>query len=128
MIHSDNDFATVAYLRIQNAVLIPKEDGEVAFPKVPPLLEDKFAIIRAKVAESTLSTSNPQAGPPLLLHSFGTSDKRVGPWISVSNIQREATFSDSESTLDDEVRECFHILRGLLNFLFAPRTFITTSS
>lgn len=125
MIHSDNDFATVAFLRIKNATLEPKLNQSDSFSlQIPPLLEDEFIDIRdfmegfGIVAHS--SESWPQGAietlPLEALIDKGTQSKKVGAWISVANIERTIGSPLAEISLEDEVKECFHILQGPLRF------------
>ncbi len=118
VIHSDNDFATVAYLRIRNAVLIPKEETRTANPRLPPLLENRFSEILDRVTESSQSEeSTPSSGGTTSTPSmseFGTRSKQTGLWVAVGDVQRT---TQGEMSVADEVRECFHILEG---YYFLP--------
>lgn len=115
VIHSDNDFATVAYLRIRNAVLIPKEEARTAEPRRPPLLESRFTEVLDKVTESPTSEEpSPSSGGEIpdntnLISEFSTRDKQIGPWVAIGNVQRT---TQGEISVADEVRECLHLLEG----------------
>ncbi|KAF6750755.1 hypothetical protein DFP72DRAFT_1139098 [Ephemerocybe angulata] len=132
VIHSDNDFATVAYLRVKEAELEPntmnpipgyytrcKEVGsEVPILPVPPLLEEKYSELLEEDREagpdiSSLSLEeNPDlpgaAGQDLV---FPTRSRKVQDWISVASVQRAAESADM--SIEEEVTECFKILASM---------------
>ncbi|TFY59943.1 hypothetical protein EVJ58_g5455 [Rhodofomes roseus] len=118
VIHSDNDFATVAYLRVKNAVLEPKPEELHIGPAIPPLLSEVFAEVQNAVVRAVDRPSYPPdpSGMELVddssLHPPGTSVSKVGRWVAVANI----TASDSDGVLstEDEVRNCFEQLQDHL--------------
>ncbi|KAH9938240.1 uncharacterized protein B0H18DRAFT_1080984 [Fomitopsis serialis] len=89
VIHSDNDFATVAYLRIQNAVLEPKfGEPRIDYPSEVKMVED------------------------LSLPPLGTSNvNKIGQWVAVTDITAN---SGHEYSIEDEVRNCFEQLKDRL--------------
>ncbi|KAL4242079.1 Diphthine--ammonia ligase [Abortiporus biennis] len=113
VIHSDNDFATVAYLRITNAHLVDKDLVDSTLPTIPPLLNDAHASVASKIS---LSQSSQNSQKP---HQFdhpseiSPSSFRKGSWISVTNVQRADDGKDI--SLADEVKQCFDILADHLN-------------
>lgn len=121
VIHSDNDFATVAYLRIKEAALQPKASLVHQQLAVPPLLEEPFSRIRDLLGPSTPSTDSENQPSPTYPSFHPRSHKRIGDWVSVANVQRDFTEHPDELTVEDEVRECFEQLQGtsdLLSHLF----------
>ncbi|KAG5651969.1 hypothetical protein H0H81_006784 [Sphagnurus paluster] len=118
VIHSDNDFATVAFLRIRNAVLEEKaaeQDFELA---IPPLLDAEYLRLRDAVASSqeiswTLSCIHTNEMKPFE-GTVVANTKKLNPWISVSNIQRELQTPPVELSIEDEVVECFELLQARL--------------
>ena len=120
MIHSDNDFATVAYLRIKSATLQDKSENLDVDPSIPPVLEQHFEPIRTAVDRSLVSQTSPGSRP-----GYGPEDviliglrtcRSVTEWVSVSNIHAEIyrhNEPDSRS-IEDKVHECFAGLQGTL--------------
>ena len=111
VVHSDDGFATVAYLRVRKASLVPKPAAVYTIP-VPPLLEDKFATMASHFSPE----SNAHASAPDTSDTSPTSASR-GSWVSVSNIQRSNGSRDAfpKITIEDEVTECFEIMKGDMN-------------
>lgn len=122
MIHSDNDFATVAYLRIKSATLQDKEKVEPA-PTVPSLLEEEYEEIQNRVQkrsdseQHTISPSPPYA-PADAVFFFPSSASRRESWIAIT-ATRTRRF-DEEISLEDEVHECFRVLQGTPLFPLSP--------
>ncbi|KAI0682865.1 hypothetical protein BC835DRAFT_1409526 [Cytidiella melzeri] len=116
VIHSDNDFATVAYLRIKRATLKEKQDIDVN-PTIPPLLDETFDKVRHKVQtaielEQKSSQSPHNYVPHDAILYFPSSVRRLGPWISLSATRQLGRAN--EPTLEEEVHECFQSLRDRL--------------
>lgn len=114
MIHSDSDFATVAYLRIGKASLAPKSTVGYTVD-VPPLLGDQYATMVVDLhgypsSESHTSTS----GIHERVADIYPSSTSKGSWVSVTNIQRSNGLHGGfpEITIEDEVTECFGIMKG----------------
>ncbi|KAI5893422.1 uncharacterized protein SCHCODRAFT_02498721 [Schizophyllum commune H4-8] len=116
VIHSDNDFATVAYLRIKSATLEPKlgtiSDCEVA---VPRLLDEDMGDVREAVEKSqsvviprTDGQSLSVEGPVTLPKDI--SIREVGDWVAIGSIQHPS--SGESLSIEDEVAACFESLRG----------------
>ena len=127
MIHSDNSFATVAFLRVKKAVLEPKQRVNSFYLPIPSLLDDEFSSIRQSIMEEPRpidSISSHPIGKAMILSSsqdpFHATirSKRLGSWVCIANVQALAENSDADISLEDEVRECFRILEGgrLLSF------------
>ncbi|THH12546.1 hypothetical protein EW146_g7598 [Bondarzewia mesenterica] len=117
VIHSDNDFATVAFLRIKDARLEPKTDTPIFHVPVPELLDEDFARIprllldSERVREAQAVAAQPVV-PESSLIRIGPETKRIGDWISLADICIMAEMG--EISLEDEVRACFHILQNRL--------------
>ncbi|KAH9918250.1 uncharacterized protein BXZ73DRAFT_92298 [Epithele typhae] len=113
VVHSDNDFATVAYLRIKEASLVPKDSAGIPEIAIPPVLsepfQDIFDIVETakRWPEETTNGSTQNSMVPIAV------TKRLGRWVSVANIQRE-DIQDPEMSLEDEVRFCFGKLQESL--------------
>ncbi|KAJ7283900.1 hypothetical protein C8J57DRAFT_748482 [Mycena rebaudengoi] len=112
VIHSDNAFATVAFLRVKNATLQLKTVVSQPDLHVPPLLDEKFAEFRDGC---TIMLQN---GPGIIMKSaeptndtlefnFDTRSQKLGSWVAVSNICAD----NSNGTIEEEVQRCFEILR-----------------
>ncbi len=112
VIHSDSDFATVAYLRIKEATLQPKAASHHQEVVVPPLLAEPFSDIR-DLLEASAHSTNPgcqsiQTHPPFPPRSH----RRIGNWVAVANVQQEFKDRHEALSVEDEVRECFKQLQG----------------
>ncbi|KAH9853564.1 hypothetical protein C2E23DRAFT_884729 [Lenzites betulinus] len=115
VIHSDNDFATVAYLRVKKATLQPKIATETNGIAAPPLLEAQFLQIQDSLSASTCSSANLPAKSIRGIPSPQTSSQRkIGNCVSVVNVQRDLQSRRDDLPLEDEVRECFEKLKECL--------------
>ncbi|KAL0949412.1 hypothetical protein HGRIS_009473 [Hohenbuehelia grisea] len=117
VIHSDNDFATVAYLRVKQATLKSKEDITECSLRVPKLLDEDY---ESALQIKTLASS-PTNGPKLQDAQAVSGDshapitaRQTGPWVCIGNIQRNMDQSPGDIALDVEVRECFEQLKDRL--------------
>ncbi|KAG1907061.1 meiotically up-regulated 71 protein [Suillus fuscotomentosus] len=119
VMHTDNDFAPVAYLRIKQASLHPKEsytDGKV---EIPPLLDDRFGELKNVVETSVLERyekgSSGTYEPINKLHHIPghPSTHAIGSWLAIGNIHPDSSL-DSEIPLEEQVRDCFIQLQGIL--------------
>lgn len=114
VIHSDNDFATVAYLRIKKASLQAKNLNHPYTIYIPPLLQDDCASAE-KLLTSFMdkkrkveSCDKIPADTSVNRHkSYG----KAGKWVALSNIQK----SDDLRCISvlDEVNACFGSLKGV---------------
>ncbi|KAH9966095.1 hypothetical protein BC827DRAFT_1369118 [Russula dissimulans] len=121
VIHSDNDFATVAFLRIRRASLDLKPDQDCSVA-VPALLDPTYLQI-ALFIEAGLS-NNAQSPGPIQPQSYSnksldnppgaSTSTFLGNWVSVGNVHRDVRDA-SDVSLEDEVRECFHVLQRRLS-------------
>lgn len=130
VIHSDSDFATVAYLRIKSAALEEKEEILVD-PPVPPLLEEKYDALREIVEQSLRSTQHNVSSPPYdlkaaIMHYPATS-KEVGPWVVISAVHGDIQ-RDSPVSVEDEVRQCFRGIEGQSITLSIPDLTLASDS
>lgn len=116
VIHADNDFATVAYLRIKNAILERKDEDYDEDIYVPPLLEDDLLGVRDAILLSQESSSSTpldrQYDTSEELDLIESSSKTLESWFAVSNIHCDTQYLASERTVEDEAIECFRILEG----------------
>lgn len=114
MIHSDNAFATVAYLRIKEAELQPKEVGSISDVIIPPLLEEDFALVQDNLQTGAVLKKSRWSREPRIdrEEDIMPSSSRVGNWVSICNIQRTVSHSKEDLSLEEEVTECFEILQG----------------
>ncbi|TFK55996.1 hypothetical protein OE88DRAFT_1622520 [Heliocybe sulcata] len=121
VVHSDNDFASVSYLRIKSAVLEAKGDSTHFPVEVPPVLEDEFASL-ADALSRTARAEHPQPvddeKPEYQCRPYlhgSTSSRMRSDWAAVANIHRN--IDDAEITLEEEVRECFAKLESILDLM-----------
>jgi len=120
VIHSDADFASVAYLRVKVEQLLPTRRTDVEIPSPPMLSPDARMIartplhIRHKPAVPPRTRQVPSS-PVLCEHKdpqmsavpiFGC---QKGSWLSLSNVQykTQTTGEPQELTLEMEARSCF---------------------
>ncbi|KAF7292378.1 Diphthami-syn-2 domain-containing protein [Mycena chlorophos] len=106
VIHSDNDFATVAFLRVKNAELQEKDDTSGADCAVPELLDEEWLAVRESVTHVPSAVDPPRPGSALAMS--GVVSKEVNGWISVCNIV--ATQMEGIS-IEAEVQQCFGALQ-----------------
>ena len=119
MIHSDSDFATVAFLRIKKAELKYKETlSRTLDVPAPPLLEEDFREVHDTITLSQKSASVGEAltqvgqtGVVEPISSLAQTQK-IGSWISVANIERKHRNPMVEISIEAEVTECFLTLKG----------------
>ncbi|KAI0959526.1 hypothetical protein AcW1_004327 [Taiwanofungus camphoratus] len=117
VIHSDNDFATVAYLRIKHATLQPKLEGSPPAPIVPPLLSEKFVELSNLISTSLpdkRSLTRSSLGMSWGMEPVATrpSEKQVGQWVSITIVPK--TDWGHNISLEEEVRYCFQNLQDSL--------------
>jgi diphthine-ammonia ligase len=115
VIHSDNDFATVAFLRIKSAELVPKAPSKLPDIPVPPLLEENFSGVEGTIAQFQGSLSAGDAVQQTeVVEPIGMDDRtqKIDNWVSVANIERKLGDPVVDISLEDEVTECFTILKG----------------
>jgi diphthine-ammonia ligase len=115
VIHSDSDFATVAFLRIRHASLDSKPEHVVELA-VPALLDLPYRqaaeYLQAKLSNNEQTTERTSCSSRALsLQLVGPTSRSFGSWISVGNVHRDL-HGASDVSLEDEVRECFHILQS----------------
>lgn len=113
VIHSDSDFATVAFLRIKGARLEPKPTSEDIDLIVPKLLEDEYDSVAQALheirGEDYVSSSSSLPDSASLAESHS---RKIKTWVAIADIHRKLDSDGPPISLEDEVRECFHILRG----------------
>ncbi|CDO71303.1 hypothetical protein BN946_scf184908.g60 [Trametes cinnabarina] len=116
VVHSDSDFATVAYLRIKQASLEPKNHADNFEITIPPVLTEPFSEIRDLVSSRSYapsqSRSPPSLGAPLSLPAG--SHRRLGSWVTIANVYCEVKHFTVELSIEDEVRGCFEMLKKSL--------------
>ncbi|OSD04160.1 hypothetical protein PYCCODRAFT_1407777 [Trametes coccinea BRFM310] len=115
VVHSDNDFATVAYLRVKKASLQPKSLSEHFDITVPSVLTEPFTGIRDLVSSHTRTPhlhNRQNLGTDLSLPRC--SHRRIGNWVTIANIHCDARDPPNELSVEDEVRECFEMLKSAL--------------
>ena len=115
VIHSDNDFASVSYLRIKGATLENKPDRRDHLI-VPPLLEANFARIESLMRDRRHSAdpsihaySEPGASHPVA-PPHGPSRSRRGDWVAVGDV---CCMTSQGITFEEEVIHCFRALQGI---------------
>ncbi|KAF9569327.1 hypothetical protein CPC08DRAFT_653266 [Agrocybe pediades] len=111
VIHSDSDFATVAFLRVKKARLVDKE-VDPRHGRVPPLLEDRFEEVRVAVETSQSQSTSLRVTPSTEERWPGNRSRslRKGPWLVISDVRATIPRDRSSFTLEDEVMECFDLI------------------
>ncbi|KAJ3517961.1 hypothetical protein NLJ89_g148 [Agrocybe chaxingu] len=114
VIHSDNGFASVAFLRIKWAELVSKSLDTTKIV-TPPNLEEQFEAVAeaVEISERTYPTidSSTDSRPIQEFHhpeTRHTASQRLGSWVTVSNVQTKTP--QGSLTIEEEVTECFQIL------------------
>ena len=115
VIHADHDFATVAFLRIKNAVLESKSSNSAFDVQVPPSLEEPFIAVRDAVpgkssGDTTVEQVEPSEGVEVINNLV--CSKKIDRWVSVANIERRLVTPAGSISIEDEVKECFSALKG----------------
>lgn len=120
VMHTDNEFAPVAYLRVKRASLHPKESSSTyGRVEVPALLEDRFGELKNVVENSVLGGYENISGctyePINRSHRIPDhpSTHTIGSWLAIGNIHPNPSL-DSETPLEEQVRDCFIQLQGIL--------------
>jgi len=113
VVHSDNGFAAVSYLRVKGATLEEKPASGNDLT-VPPLLEIDFARIQTLLrGDHSVDSSIPTVSEPAACQSTiqprGSSISRCGSWVAVGNVFCETGHG---ITFEDEVTQCFCDLQG----------------
>jgi diphthine-ammonia ligase len=114
VIHSESDFAPVAYLRIKEAHLENKDPAEYELV-VPPLLDDEFAslqnmIQRTQDSKDDVVVSEPSHGVSVEEQSaLDTTSSIDHPWVFICNIQ--APGPPEDFPFEVEVERCFHTMK-----------------
>ncbi|KDQ20709.1 hypothetical protein BOTBODRAFT_61808, partial [Botryobasidium botryosum FD-172 SS1] len=114
VIHSDNDFASVAYLRIKEAALEAKEGFIARAVPAPPLLTEQGEEARNAIESNGHSEASEcyQFTHLNIVQSEGASIKRIGRWIAIGNV--EARTAENDMSLEDEIKACFAIVQDAL--------------
>ena len=113
VIHSDNGFAAVSYLRVKAATLEEKSEGGEDLA-VPPLLETDFAriqtLLRSDQPAGSLThvVSEPVVRQPTV-QSCGLSGLRRGGWVAIGNV---LCTIGQDVTFEEEVAQCFCHMQG----------------
>ena len=113
VVHSDNGFAAVSYLRVKGAILKEKPESENKLT-VPPLLETDFARIQTSLrGDHSVDGSIHAVSEPATCQSTdqsrGSSGSRRGSWVAVGNVFCE---TGQDITFEEEVTQCFSDLQG----------------
>lgn len=111
---------------MKRASLEAKEANVLVDPAVPPLLDEEFDGVRVALEDSLKSPSQPSTpipeyAPEDAVLYFAPSSKSVGPWVAITDVHRRLS-GTSMLSIEDEVRECFVLLRGMP--LFALPSFL----
>ncbi|KAG6821596.1 hypothetical protein H0H93_000105 [Arthromyces matolae] len=117
VIHSDNAFATVAFLRIKNAHLEAKSPLPDFTLKIPDLLDEEFVALRdaVEVTMPCIRTERPILLPTEEPGIGAAGSRRIGPWVSVCDITRDIREPVVALTIEEEVTECFKALETRLS-------------
>ena len=113
VVHSDNAFASVAYLRILDAELEQKHMNQNLDRSItPPLISTAFD----NLFEEFTDADTPSSGlsfHPVASRSFSPSTRQCGQWISIANLDSPRLSDDI--SFEEEVRTCYEELRSKLS-------------
>ncbi|KIM46059.1 hypothetical protein M413DRAFT_441121 [Hebeloma cylindrosporum] len=116
VIHADNDFATVAFLRIKEAEL-QKKPPQARIALIPPILDDKYKAIKHAPLHfhPDIETQRPDISSQKFCHPSWSrhAQSYKGSYASVSNVQVDPA-AHNNYTIEEEVKKCFHILSDCL--------------
>ncbi|KAJ7228530.1 hypothetical protein GGX14DRAFT_613390 [Mycena pura] len=113
VIHSDNAFASVAFLRIKDAVLQDKSTSVPPVIRVPQLLDETFTSVRHDISlrEANSKERHITSTPtPSFTLNYRARSGKLGSWVSIANIYSGI----SDISVEEEVKQCFTILRDEL--------------
>ncbi|KAH7916170.1 hypothetical protein BJ138DRAFT_1169482 [Hygrophoropsis aurantiaca] len=119
VVHSDNEFAPVAFFRMKDVSLERKSDIDPLIVQTPLLLESEATQVYDAISVAQSRTSfeatrfNASDISSTIPHN-GMSSKAIGPWIAVANVHRDLSDDIAELTIEEEVRQCFSKLQGRL--------------
>ena len=113
----------MAYLRVKNASLVMKDPMPLSLPSTPPLLSEEFEDIDSSsqylaqhnTADITNIDEQEISLPP--------SSRKLGKWVTISNVQRKEISSKIVS-ISDEVTECFELMKGMDDIPSTPSAYI----
>ena len=113
MVHSDNAFAAVSYLRVKGVTLEGKPESGNDLT-VPPLLEPDFTRIRVLLrgdhsVDSSIRAVSESVTCQSTVQSRGSSGSRRGGWVVVGDVFCEA---GQDIPFEEEVAQCFCDLQG----------------
>jgi diphthine-ammonia ligase len=112
VIHSDNDFAIVAFLRVKNAILEEKNVPSADAPAPPLLEEDLVELEKAIEAVDVLASENGTSGQSDAPESHllpQASKHRC--WVVIGGVECPMG-GNSQADIEDEVRACFRRVKG----------------
>lgn len=120
VIHSDNGFATVAYLRIKKAKLEDKLNKSPE-PIIPTLLDAHFVELEEKLSQA--GTVGVISGTIDAVVSEMPSEPSIQApthherhhWVAIGQVQCRTL--QNNLTIEEEVHECFQQLQGMFVIL-----------
>jgi diphthine-ammonia ligase len=122
VIHADNDFATVAFLRIKKAELQRKFHHSRTV-LIPPILDDKYKAIEQAALHfhTQQKPGSLDVSSPIFCHPSLSRPAQIykGSYASVSNVQVDPA-AYNNYTIEEEVKKCFQILSGEQTVDFLP--------
>ena len=118
VVHSDNGFAAVSYLRVKEATLEEKPESGNDLT-VPPLLETDFARIQTLLrgdhsVDSSIHTVSEPTACQSTVKWRGSSGSQRGSWVAVGNVFCK---TGRDITFEEEVTQCFCDLQGSPTFI-----------
>ncbi len=116
MIHSDNDFATVAYLRVRRGSLVGKGQASSDPIEPPDMLSEEFDEIRHILSDAAKNPAYQELEARVqteLVEVAPTrpTSARIGPWVVVTNASADPYLCKLMS-VEDETIACFKTPRG----------------
>ena len=103
----------MAYLKVLKASLVEKREVRFDKPAVPALVEEEFLVIRDKVLGSSERSVTMSDIDPVSVPMGGPGVTNEGSrWVAITEVQ---STSEAEQSVEDEAKDCFHILFGNLN-------------
>ncbi|KZO97985.1 hypothetical protein CALVIDRAFT_49840 [Calocera viscosa TUFC12733] len=128
VIHSDASFASVAYLRVKDARLIPKEVEHIEIPTPPMLSPEARMIARTPLSPRHRLTISPKSRqisvspiPPKPVaprtYAAPTTVCKKGHWLNIGNVQHRPPTEENHQqvTIEMEARSCFEAVDAHLH-------------
>ncbi|KZT42880.1 hypothetical protein SISSUDRAFT_979208 [Sistotremastrum suecicum HHB10207 ss-3] len=122
VIHSENSFASVAYLRVKKGSLSSKDTPRDWIAHMPPLLDETSNALAEHMTapmpsegSSTTTTSTPSVSEPSVQLDQSEIVNWSGNWLSICNLTAPPPKDNAPWSISDEAHACFNHLKERLD-------------